>query len=274
MVGTIDGGLSANVFVGATDFVGGNTPWAGFVPIGQDKVPVNDDSRDLLLTSLAGGSTINSNANSAGVGGGGGGQDIGVNEGIRLDYVVDLTGDPKKMTPRLTATTWSMAPLFCLVALPAHRRHCSKPPTTPMGTRSSAMDLQFPLQASESCSGGQRVFVDLASVTDPFSVSVGGQTFTIDQQPGGSVVVDGIVDNTAIVISTANGFNSLAITYESGDAFALTGVGNAVFDPGAQVKFGVPVELVDADGDATTAPQPDAVARGSVRTAGTRSRRQ
>ena len=90
-------------------------------------------------------------------------------------------------------------------------------------------------------------------VTDPFSVSVGGQTFTIDQQPGGSVVVDGIVDNTAIVISTANGFNSLAITYESGDAFALTGVGNAVFDPGAQVKFGVPVELVDADGDATTA---------------------
>ena len=67
------------------------------------------------------------------------------------------------------------------------------------------------------------------------------------------MLVDGIVNDTAIVISTANGFDSLAITYESGDAFALTGVGSAVFDPGAQVNFDVPVDLVDADGDATRA---------------------
>ena len=50
MIGAIDGGISGNTFVGGSDFVGGNTPWAGFVPIGQDKVLVNDDSSDLLLT--------------------------------------------------------------------------------------------------------------------------------------------------------------------------------------------------------------------------------
>ena len=40
------------------------------------------------------GNTINGNANSAGVSGGGNGQSIGTGEGIRLDYVNDLTGNP------------------------------------------------------------------------------------------------------------------------------------------------------------------------------------
>ena len=76
---------------GSYNFVGGNDPWAGFVPAGP---PVDDNSSDLLLTPFGTATGINGNANSAGASGGGGGQNIGAGEGIRLDFVTDLAGNP------------------------------------------------------------------------------------------------------------------------------------------------------------------------------------
>ena len=79
---------------GSYNFVGGNDPWAGFVPAGQENIPVNDNSSDLLLTPFGTATGINGNANSAGASGGGGGQNIGAGEGVRLDFVTDLAGNP------------------------------------------------------------------------------------------------------------------------------------------------------------------------------------
>ncbi|MBX2826091.1 MAG: VCBS domain-containing protein, partial [Gammaproteobacteria bacterium] len=78
---------------GGYDFVGGNGSWAGFVPLGQDSdggAPVDDDSQDLLLTPLGGG-TVNTNANEGGVSGG---NSVGSGEAMRVDYVSDLQGIP------------------------------------------------------------------------------------------------------------------------------------------------------------------------------------
>ena len=80
-------------------------------------------------------------------------------------------------------------------------------------------------------------------------VMVGGHAFTITGQADGSVIVGGLVNNASIATYTADGFNSLEVAYVSGNAFIITGFGTAsvLSEP---VSFNVPVELVDADGDA------------------------
>uniref|UniRef100_UPI003B834755 calcium-binding protein n=1 Tax=Sphingomonas mesophila TaxID=2303576 RepID=UPI003B834755 len=90
--------LTDLVFDAATyDFVGGNDAWAGFVPNDQvdgtsGDLPLNDNSKDLLLTPIGTATSVNGNANSAGTGGPIAGQNIGQGEGMRLDFVEDLTG--------------------------------------------------------------------------------------------------------------------------------------------------------------------------------------
>ena len=135
-------------------------------------------------------------------------------KGFRLDYVVDLTGDPKKDDPAFDGHYMVNGAAVLLGGITGASAALFQASNDADGNTIVGDGSPVPITGVGIVFGGQRVFVDLASVTDPFSVSVGGQTFTIDQRPGGSVVVDGIVDNTAIVISTANGFNSLAITYE------------------------------------------------------------
>ena len=66
------------------------------------------------------------------------------------------------------------------------------------------------------------------------------------------------------------GFNSLEVTYVSGNPFIITGFGTASV-LSAPVSFNVPVELVDADGDAAAAALRVALLPPG---AGTRSRRQ
>ena len=58
------------------------------------QTPITDGSDDLLLTPVGAGTSINGNANAAGISGGGNGLFIGTGEGIRLDFVNDLTGNP------------------------------------------------------------------------------------------------------------------------------------------------------------------------------------
>ena len=80
---------------------------------------------------------------------------------------------------------------------------------------------------------------------------VGGHAFTIAAQADGSVIVGGLVNGASIATYTANGFNSLEVAYVSGNPFLITGFGTAsvLSEP---VSFNVPVEVVDADGDAAS----------------------
>ena len=94
MLGRVDSVTRVEFTDSSFDFVGGNAPWSGYVPAGQDTNPVNDDSSDLLVTPFGAATGINGNAISIGASGGGGGQNIGAGEGVRLDFVTDLTGNP------------------------------------------------------------------------------------------------------------------------------------------------------------------------------------
>ena len=62
------------------------------------------------------------------------------------------------------------------------------------------------------------------------------------------MIVGGLVNGATIATSAATGFNSLEVTYVSGNPFIITGFGTSsvLSEP---VSFNVPVELVDADGD-------------------------
>jgi len=104
MYASLDATFDVNFNDGTYDFLGGNTPWVGFVPDGQAPYNpgggtyVNDNSDDLLITPYGptASTAINGTANSVGVTGISGGQNIGAGEGVRLDFVTDLTGDPAK----------------------------------------------------------------------------------------------------------------------------------------------------------------------------------
>ena len=84
MNGTVDSLTDVDFNTLNYDFVGGNTAWFGF------RTAANDDSRDLLVTPIPASSSVNATATDAGTGN----QWIGSGEGLRLDYVRDLSGTP------------------------------------------------------------------------------------------------------------------------------------------------------------------------------------
>ena len=284
MSGIVDTQSTINFNDGTYDFTGGNTAWAGFVPNGQQfgGTPVPDGSDDLLLTPVGAGTTINGNANSAGVSGGGNGQQIGTDEGIRLDFVNDLTGNPAGSggfdNPANRDFVFAdhyevngAAVSFGGINIgSAAARFTAK--DDPDGERCRGRWRTLDHITSVAISfGGETKAVALAAFVNP--VIVGGQSFTIAAQADGSVIVGGLVSNASIATYTADGFNSLEVAYVSGNAFIITGFGTASV-LSAPVSFNVPVELVDADGDAAGGStigvtlEPEAQAFASVNIAG------
>ena len=85
---------------GAYNFVGGNSEWAEFIPVGETvAAPIDNNSSDLLLTPQINhqfDSSINTNANEGGVGIGGNVGPVleGPKETFRIDFVTDLRGNP------------------------------------------------------------------------------------------------------------------------------------------------------------------------------------
>ena len=85
---------------GGYNFVGGNSEWAEFIPVGETvAAPIDNNSSDLLLTPQLNhqfDSSINTNANEGGVGIGGNVGPVleGPKETFRIDFVTDLRGNP------------------------------------------------------------------------------------------------------------------------------------------------------------------------------------
>ena len=236
------------------------------MPNGQGfgQTPVPDGSDDLLLTPAGVGTTINGNANAAGVSGGSGsGLGIGSGEAIRLDYVNDLTGNPAGSggfddpanRDFVFADHYEVngaAVSFGGINVgSAAARFTAKDDPDRGETMSWAMELPDPVTSVAIRFGAETKVVALAS---PFvnPVMVGGHAFTIIGQDDGSVIVGGLVNGATIATYTADGFNSLEVAYVSGNPFIITGFGTASV-LSAPVSFNVPVEVVDADGDAAAA---------------------
>ena len=252
MTGIVDTESTINFNDGAYNFTGGNTAWKAFVPNGQEfgAAPLPDGSDDLLLTPAGVGTSINGTANAVGISGGGGsGLAIGSGEAIRLDYVNDLTGNPAGSGgDHVFADHYEVngaAVSFGGINIGSAAARFTAY-DDPDGNDAVGDGVPDNVTSVAIRFAGEIRAVDLAAFVNP--VIVGGHSFTISKV-GASVIVDGLVNGAAIATYTATGFNSLEVAYVSGNPFSITGFGTASV-LNAPVSFNVPVEVVDADGDA------------------------
>ncbi|MDG4882627.1 DUF5801 repeats-in-toxin domain-containing protein [Mesorhizobium sp. WSM4884] len=282
MDGTVDSLTQVTFSNGTYDFDGGNGAWAGFVPTGQKNsgTPVDDNSKDVLFTPFGTGTTINGNANSFGIGGGAGGQNIGAGEGIRVDFVQDLTGNPmgaggygdptnrdhvfdSHYTANGASFTFGDGNTDSVLQITAKDDNA----TTGTDNNKTVGDgvLDSVTSVAIAYDGETQIvnFADIGTAATAYTVGNPGgltdRTYTVqfvDVDPSAAVhyavQITGIMDDHVSVSTfTADGYNSLELLNKSGDDFAITGFGAAVqsTDP---VNFNLPIQIVDADGDLAT----------------------
>ncbi|MBO6946324.1 Ig-like domain-containing protein, partial [Altererythrobacter sp.] len=298
----LDALTDVNFNDGTYDFLGGNDPWAGFVPSGQSPfVPgggsyVDDGSLDLLLTpfgedpstgvSNGQGDAINGNANSAGTTGGGAGQNIGTGEGIRLDFVIDLEGDPAKSGGG--GANYDGAVSQQDHSFSGHYEVNGASVSFGDGQTNSTVRLKaIDVQDGPDNGAAPDLVYDTGTLVDVSEIIIsfdgdtqsyvytgtpagdgsGNQSFTftvgstggladrdytvnfIDGPDGVYAEVVGIMDvNVSIATFADTTYNALEVFNAAGDDFALTGFGTSTItdDP---VSFSVPIAIQDGDGD-------------------------
>ncbi|WP_188862467.1 DUF5801 repeats-in-toxin domain-containing protein, partial [Marinobacterium nitratireducens] len=263
MVGTIDGGaIDIDFNDGSYDFVGGNGAWAGFATViksGNDSLDNNDDSLDLLLTPVSANS-VNTNATSGGVNN----SFVDQNQGMRIDFVVDLWGNPQG-TPYTDPTKQDHYFDSHYMSNGASATFLSCTDSTVLLTAKddsdSGHDPLIPGTVGDGAPdtisligiqyGGETVRVSLALAVIGVAsiVNVGGHDFGVTFFGNGTASVSGVTENTVLSAYTADGYNSLEFFNTSADNFQIGNFGTSVLEPGIPVDFSVPVDVIDADGD-------------------------
>ncbi|MCL6684793.1 DUF5801 repeats-in-toxin domain-containing protein [Sphingomonas alba] len=282
---TIDTTQTVNFTDTLFDFIGGNKGWFGIVPNGQapGDTPVDDDSHDLLITP-----TNDTSINTSGIlGGVDTGQSVGVGEGFRIDYVVDLTG-----TPPNNFTNGNASGAILNSGDPvSEANHWYTNGATVTMRQSTGSDVKFTAyndtdndqivgdgtidtitkivitytnSSGTGFSSGDIVRVDNAS----HNVTLNGVTFSYQFNLDGTVDVHnvqgatGANDNPATTVAVYTdtnagfvpsagdplGFDSLVVTNIGGDDFKFAGFG-AVTTTAAPLDLSVPISIVDKDGD-------------------------
>ena len=262
MVGTVDGGQDEIDFDpdGDYDFTGGNGPWAGFTS-------VELLSQDLLLTPLNNGQssgTVNTNNNLSGIDN----PTVGASEGMRLDFVIDLTGDPGSggdySTPARQNHLFSghyetngSAALISVGGSGSSNIKFSAYDDDDSGTNPNAVGdgIADEVIAISILYNGRTELVAKPEANLPQTVTV---TFgTVPNQVVMSVSFDalsatvtGVLDGTSVGVYTANGYTTLEYTHAGGSAFSIAGFGGAPITPGVDVSLELPLVVTDGDGDA------------------------
>ncbi|WP_336769399.1 DUF5801 repeats-in-toxin domain-containing protein [Aeromonas hydrophila] len=261
MIGEVDGGQTTIDFNGGDyNFVGGNASWAGFNTI------ANDNSKDLLLTAMtngADGGTVNTSANTGGISGG---SSVGSGEAMRIDFVIDLTGNPvsggsygvlANQTHAFEAhyDVNGASALFTSISSGGSsvkvvaRQDVDSDNDIGDGNKESLTAVAI------SFNGSTKIVSIGAGMSQ--TVAVGGRSFTVnftDDDPTSGVAyvatVVGVVSNTKLAAYTADGYNSLEFHYAAGSDFKIGDFGSSVATPGIPVSLQLPVTLTDGDGDA------------------------
>ncbi|WP_428688072.1 DUF5801 repeats-in-toxin domain-containing protein, partial [Roseibium sp.] len=269
MVGTVDGGQSTIGFQdGGYDAFGSNADWNGFVPNANGESllsPIDNDSNDLLITPVGATSgTVNNNANEFGTGGGGGGQDIGAGEGLRLDYVIDLQGDPASGSGNYLDPTnrdHTFDGHYSVFAASATFSSGQNKVSTaelivyedPDGNSVVGDGVQDDITAIQIEHDG--VLSTKISASGTYNINGQSYIVTMNADGNGSVEVKGITDDDLVrVFGDADGFNSFEINYVDGgadydDTFSLSNFETSFVDPGQAVDVSLDLTLTDADGD-------------------------
>ncbi|ANY20967.1 hypothetical protein A6F68_02471 [Tsuneonella dongtanensis] len=271
MSGSVDSVTKITLNPTDSSFVGGNDPWAGFDRAGP---------ADILLTPTAPGQTLNTSAILLGVGGG---QAVDTGEGVRIDFVNNLGGDPAKSSGAnngyLDAAnrdhsftshygtngasviiTQENGNLAQATNVTANFKAFDDPDgvdNTTVGDGSSdpidGITITYLGITYADPMTGQQIITPTLS---PQNYVISGHTFTVQLLADGSVNVTGVEgDNgnsgagTEVAVFTASGYNSLVVSNVSpGTSFKIGGFGASVPST-APVNFSIPVEIIDFDGD-------------------------
>ena len=266
----MDGKIDATAIIdfnnGLYNFVGGNNSWSEFIPLAESVgAPIDNNSKDLLLTPSVNGapsSTINSTANTGGIGGG---ASVGATETFRVDFVTDLRGNPAD-----GAGDYGTA---------GNRDHVFDGHYTVNGASAlfkSSGGSSVKITAFDDPDGNNVVrdgvkdtingmtiaYLGVSSgviipTTSSVNYTVNGRSFTVIQNADGSVTIGGVagesgssMQGTVIAVFTANGYNSVEYSYQSGDTFQIGDFGATTLTNNP-VTFTIPVQVIDADGDVT-----------------------
>jgi len=246
MIRTIDGSITEQEIIfdpdsGAYDFVGGNSRWAGF------NDTLDNDSSDLLMTPL-GGKTINSSNNFLGTDN----PFVDEGEGVRLDFVTDLAGDPKSQPFSFDGHYLTNGASLLVNNL---------------GTTSDVrLAAKYDGDGNDIVGDGTAVPITAVGITyngetAVFEVdgtyNVGGANFTIDFDYNGipgEVLIGSVVSGTAISAWGTDEYNSLEVYNMSGDNWSVGGFGTLSY---TVTETGLPVDaaldgsvmITDGDGD-------------------------
>ncbi|HJS41506.1 MAG TPA: DUF5801 repeats-in-toxin domain-containing protein, partial [Sphingomicrobium sp.] len=281
MFGTVDN-LGEVIFDEANfDFVGGNETWFGIVPNdqGPDDTPVDDESHDLLITP-----TNETSVNTSGILGGiDTGQSVGTGEGFRIDYVIDLTGEPAgggadyqdgvdnghflNVEPGDVPSHYTTNGAFFTVRQSDGSDILIKAfddtdNDDVVGDGSQEAITKIVIRYTiEGVNPGDDPIVfssgELTPTTTEQFVTLNGIEFSYELDDDGMSVHVGNVQgatganefpNTTISTSTADGYNSLEVYWEGGQTFKFAGFGiqDQLLEP---VEISLPTEIVDGDGD-------------------------
>jgi VCBS repeat-containing protein len=239
----IDGGASSfSVEEGSYAPSGGNSAYYFF----DD---TSDADNDVLLSPTEPGSTINTSNNDFATGTG---MTIGAGEGIRIDYVNGLSGDPKGAISYTDHYTVSgagaligMKGTSCSLRMVAYDDYGD-------GTDADPDDISIgngvvdPITAVVVAHGNEMMTVYSGTI----SKVVDGITFTFDWTTSPDEVIIGNVDGaTSLSAITADGFSSLEIHYVDGSPFTVNSFSGVAITPGAAVDFATDLNLTDADND-------------------------
>jgi hypothetical protein len=262
----------------SSGFIGGNDPWAGFNLTGAQDILLTPTSVSGVLGS--GGNTLNTSNILLGVGGG---QQVDVSEGVRMDFVNNIGGNPSKTDNDGYSD-------------PDNRDHTFDDHWVTNGasirlTQESGTNVTAQFRAYDDYNGtgvgdpnfsgtdGNDVVGDgtqevisgitityfgvgsnlIIPTSTPTDYVVNGHTFTVSLAADGKSVnivgIDG--DNgssgagTEVAVFTDDGYTSLTVLNVSTDpsaSFKIGSFGLSVVseDP---VEFDLPVQIVDTDGD-------------------------
>ena len=256
---------------GAYNFVGGNSEWAEFIPVGETvAAPIDNNSSDLLLTPQLNhqfDSSINTNANEGGVGIGGNVGPVleGPKETFRIDFVTDLRGNPAStgsgdydtLSKRDHVfdghyTTNGASATFTATSGATVNIRAFDDSDADGNVVGPGLNPDTLTGVAISFGNNPPLFIDL---TQPFGPShvIAGHTFTVVfDGDGKGINVGGVFGDstitTSIAVFTSDGYNALEYTWVSGDPFKIGNFGASIpsTDP---VSFDVPIQVVDFDGD-------------------------
>ncbi len=228
---------------GGYNFVGGNTSWAGFTQ------PGDNDSQDLLLTPVNGGS-VNTNANEGGIDN----NNVGGTEAMRVDYVIDLVGSPVNGGDFYGGDdTQSFDGHYTVNGGSAYFTQITSSTTVTI----AAFDDDDSGTLKDVGDGTPDTITGIAisyngvtsqQITIGGTYEVGGNNFTVTFNVDGTAEVSGVPADTRIAAYTNDGYNSIEWGHGGGNTFKIGDFGASIItdDP---VSFNVPIYVIDGDDD-------------------------